>query len=67
MSNLEQAAQAVLVRWDSPAWDWAHQGPTAALMADLRKALAAHRGQAEPHKQGTDADNDQSMSGNPSY
>jgi hypothetical protein len=49
MSNLEKAAQAVLVRWDSPAWDWAHQGPTAALMADLRRALAAHREQqAEP-------------------
>ena len=49
MSDLEKAAQAVLVRWDSPAWDWAHQGPTAALMADLRRALAAHREQqAEP-------------------
>jgi hypothetical protein len=48
MSNLEKAAQAVLVRWDSPAWDWAHQGPTAALMADLRRALAAHKEQAEP-------------------
>ena len=47
MTNLEKAAQAVLVRWDSPAWDWAHQGPTAALMADLREALAAHK-QAEP-------------------
>ena len=48
MTDLEKAAQAVLVRWDSPAWDWAHQGPTAALMADLRDALAAHREQAEP-------------------
>ena len=48
MTDLEQAAQAVLVRWDSPAWDWAHQGPTAALMADLRRALAAHKEQAEP-------------------
>ena len=47
MNSLEKAAQAVLVRWDSPAWDWAHQGPTAALMADLREALAAHK-QAEP-------------------
>jgi hypothetical protein len=54
MTDLEQAAQAVLVaaqavlvRWDSPAWDWAHQGPTAALMADLRRALAAHKEQAE--------------------
>jgi hypothetical protein len=48
MTDLEQAAQAVLVRWDSPTWDWAHQGPTAALMADLRRALAAHKEQAEP-------------------
>jgi hypothetical protein len=48
MTTLEQAAQAVLVRWDSPAWEWMPQGPTAALMADLRRALAAHREQAEP-------------------
>jgi hypothetical protein len=47
MSELEKAAQAVLDRWDSPAWDWVPHGPTAALMADLRDALAAHR-QAEP-------------------
>jgi len=38
VSNLEKAAQAVLDRWDSPKWEW-HQGPTAALMADLRAAL----------------------------
>jgi hypothetical protein len=61
MSNLEQAAQAVLDRWDSPAWDWVHQGPTAVLMADLRKALAAHKEQAEPvvddgREYGTDED-----------
>jgi len=49
MSNLEEAAQAVLDRWDSPAWEWMPHGPTAALMADLRRALAAHREQqAEP-------------------
>jgi hypothetical protein len=48
MTDLEKAAQAVLVRWDSPSWDWARQGPTSALMADLRRALAAHREQAEP-------------------
>jgi hypothetical protein len=47
MSDLEKAAQAVLNRWDSPSWDWARQGPTSALMADLRRALA-HREQAEP-------------------
>lgn len=38
MQALQDAAQAVLDRWDSPAWEW-HQGPTAALMADLRRAL----------------------------
>jgi hypothetical protein len=52
MTDLEKAAQAVLGRWDSPAWEWMPQGPTAArmadLMADLRRALAAHREQAEP-------------------
>jgi hypothetical protein len=48
MSNLEKAAQAVLDRWDSPQWEWMTHGPTAALMADLRRALAAHKEQAEP-------------------
>ena len=38
MQALRDAAQAVLDRWDSPAWEW-HQGPTAALMAGLRRAL----------------------------
>jgi hypothetical protein len=50
MTELEKAAQAVLDRWDSPTWEWMPHGPTAALMADLRKALAAHREQAEPAK-----------------
>jgi hypothetical protein len=45
MSDLVRAAQAVLDRWDSPKWEWSKQGPTAALMADLRAALAQ---QAEP-------------------
>ena len=40
MTDLRTAAQAVLDRWDSPAWEWLKQGPTAALMADLRAALA---------------------------
>lgn len=40
MTNLRQAAQAVVERWDTPAWEWRDQGPTADLMADLRKALA---------------------------
>jgi len=40
MTNLRQAAQAVVERWDTPAWEWRDQGPTADLMADLRTALA---------------------------
>jgi len=40
MTDLRQAAQAVVERWDTPAWEWRDQGPTADLMADLRKALA---------------------------
>lgn len=39
MTNLRQAAKAVVERWDSPKWEWSQQGPTANLMADLRKAL----------------------------
>ena len=41
MSDLRKAAEAVLERWDSPAWEWMKQGPTAELMAALRTALAA--------------------------
>ena len=41
MSDLRKAAEAVLERWDSPAWEWIKQGPTAELMATLRAALAA--------------------------
>ena len=37
--QLRQAAQAVLDRWDSPAWEWVMHGPTADLMAALRTAL----------------------------
>lgn len=40
MTSLREAAQAVLDRWDSPAWEWSRQGPTAELMAALRAALA---------------------------
>ena len=40
MTDLRQAAKAVVDRWDSPKWEWRDQGPTADLMADLRKALA---------------------------
>lgn len=53
MSDLKQAAQAVLNRWDSPNWEWKHYGsprflPTATLMSALRKALAEQ--QAEPER-----------------
>jgi hypothetical protein len=40
MTDLRKAAQAVLDRWDSPQWEWLEKGPTAVLMANLRKALA---------------------------
>jgi hypothetical protein len=40
MNDLRKAAQACLDRWDSPAWEWSKQGPTAALFAELRRALA---------------------------
>lgn len=39
MTDLRKAAQEVLDRWDSPAWDWHKQGPTADLMTALRAAL----------------------------
>ena len=41
MSDLRKAAEAVLERWDSPAWEWIKRGPTAELMAALRAALDA--------------------------
>ena len=47
MSDLRKAAEAVLERWDSPAWEWMKQGPTAELMAALRAALAAPRPEPE--------------------
>ena len=40
-NTLQDAAQAVLHRWDSPRWDWAKQGPTADLIAALRAAMAS--------------------------
>ena len=36
--KLEQAAQALLAHWDTPAWKYLK--PTGDLMADLREALA---------------------------
>ena len=41
MTDLRQAAQAVLDRWNSPHWEWVKNGPTADLMHALREALAA--------------------------
>lgn len=46
MTDLEKAARAVLDRWESRSWEWVTYGRIAALMADLRQALAAQ--QAEP-------------------
>ena len=46
MTDLRQAAQAVVDRWDTPAWEWREKGPTADLIAALRKALEQQ--QAEP-------------------
>jgi hypothetical protein len=39
MTDLRQAAQAVLERWDSLSWSWSEKSPTADLMAVLRTAL----------------------------
>ena len=41
--KLEQAAQALLAHWDTPAWMYLK--PTGDLMADLREALD-HSGEA---------------------
>lgn len=54
MSAIEQAARAVLARWDSPQWDWNAEGPTADLMHALRAALDA--GQAQPVSRDREAD-----------
>ena len=40
-SELVNAAQAVLDRWDSPRWEWATNGPTGNLMQALREAIDA--------------------------
>ena len=40
-NTLQEAAQAVLDRWDSPEWEWTKQSPTADLMHGLRTAIAA--------------------------
>ena len=42
-SAVYTAARAVLDRWNSPKWQWAKQGPTADLMAELRDALAVQQ------------------------
>ena len=45
MTDLRQAAQAVVNRWDTLSWSWSEKTPTASLMAALRAALEQ---QAEP-------------------
>jgi len=47
MTDLRQAAQAVVDRWDSFSWSWSEKTPTANLIAALRKALEQPE-QAEP-------------------
>ena len=49
---LKLAAQAVLDRWNSPAWTWHKLGPTGDLMADLQEALAQPE-QPDHHPQHT--------------
>jgi hypothetical protein len=39
MTDLRQAAQAVVERWDTLSWSWSEKTPTADLIAALRKAL----------------------------
>ena len=39
MTDLRQAAQAVVDRWDTLSWSWSEKTPTAILMAALRTAL----------------------------
>jgi len=39
MTDLRQAAQAVVDRWDSLSWSWSEKTPTADLIAALRIAL----------------------------
>jgi hypothetical protein len=39
MTDLRQAAKAVVDRWDTLLWSWSEKTPTAILMAALRKAL----------------------------
>ena len=46
MTDLKQAAQAVVDRWDSLSWSWSEKTPTANLIAALRTALEQE--QAEP-------------------
>lgn len=42
--RLQSAANAVLMRWDSPQWEWLKHGPTADLMAELRQAAGEQTG-----------------------
>jgi signal transduction histidine kinase len=44
MTPLQQAAQAVIARWESPLWKY--QLHTGVYIAELRKALEAEQAQA---------------------
>jgi hypothetical protein len=48
MTDLRQAAQAVVDRWDSLSWSWSEKTPTADLIAALRKALEQPEQEQEP-------------------
>jgi len=48
MNKLEQAAQALLAHWDTPAWKYLK--PTGDLMADLREALKVTEASISDHK-----------------
>jgi len=45
---MQQAAQAVVDRWDGLSWSWSDETPTADLIAALRTALEQSEQQAEP-------------------
>ena len=60
MTDLRQAAQAVVDRWDSLSWSWSEKTPTADLMAALRTALEQ---QAEPLTCAWSPEDDDTMPG----
>ena len=62
MTTLEQAARQAL-----DVLEDLHEHHSSKCDEPINALRAALAKQAEPHKQGIDADDDQSMSGNPSY